>query len=77
VLISIPGTLGYAIAGWGRTDLPPLSFGFDSGLGLMLLMPMSLVSVGLGVALAHKLPKRHLQRALTLYLALISARFLV
>jgi uncharacterized protein len=76
VLISVPAAVGYAIAGWGRAGLPPLSIGFVSGLGVILLMPMSLVSVGLGVTLAHRLPKRHLEYTLCLYLALISARFL-
>lgn len=77
VLISIPGAIGYAIVGLNKGALSPLSIGFVSPIAIILLMPTSLLCVGWGVALAHRLSKRHLECALALYLTAISARFFV
>jgi uncharacterized membrane protein YfcA len=75
VLVSLPGALGYMLAGWDKGGLPPLSLGFVSIIGLMLLMPTSLVTAKFGAALAHRLPKSHLELALAGYLLAVSARF--
>jgi uncharacterized membrane protein YfcA len=77
IIVAIPGTIGYIVAGWGRSGLPPLSFGFVSLIGLVLLMPASLVTAKLGAALAHQLPKLLLERAFAAYLILVSVRFIV
>ncbi|WP_050423793.1 sulfite exporter TauE/SafE family protein [Bradyrhizobium tropiciagri] len=75
LFVSIPSTLGYVVAGWNHPDLPPLSLGFVSVIGFALLTPLSLVTVRYGVALAHQMPKRQMEIALSLYLILISLRF--
>jgi uncharacterized protein len=77
IIVAIPGALGYIVAGWGRSGLPPLSFGFVSLIGLLLLMPASLVTAKAGAALAHILPKTQLERAFAAYLLFVSARFIV
>lgn len=77
VLIAIPGAIGYAIAGWGRPGLPPLSIGFVSLLGVAMLVPTSLLTTRFGVNLAHALPKRTLEIAFGLFLATVCLRFLV
>lgn len=77
VLIAVPGAIGYAIAGWGRPGLPPLSIGFVSLLGAALLVPTSLLTTRFGVNLAHALPKRALEIAFGLFLATVCLRFLV
>lgn len=76
LIVSIPGALGYALAGWGQTSLPPLSLGYVSAIGFVLLTPLSLLTVPYGVALAHRLEKRHLEFALAIYLIFISANFI-
>lgn len=76
VLIAIPGTLGYMIAGYGRPDLPPDAIGFVSLAAFALTIPTSLLTTRLGVALAHALPKRTLETAFGLFLLLVSLRFL-
>jgi uncharacterized protein len=53
VLVSLPGTLGYVLAGWGRGDLPPLSLGYVSLIPFALLTPVSVFATRWGVALAH------------------------
>lgn len=77
VLISIPGMLGYIGAGWTKMDmLPPLSLGFVSLIGALLLFPTSLLTVPIGVKLAHNLSKRRLEVAFAIFLALVAARFI-
>jgi uncharacterized protein len=75
-LIAIPGTLGYAWAGWGKAGLPPASLGFVSLLGFALVMPMALATTGIGVRLAHRLARRMLEVLFGLFLVAVSLRFL-
>ena len=77
VLISIPGALGYVYAGWPKMDLlPPFSLGYVSLIGVALFVPTSMLTVPYGVKLAHKLPKRKLEVAFGLFLAVVVLRFL-
>jgi uncharacterized membrane protein YfcA len=76
VLIAIPGTLGYMAAGWGRGDLPPDALGFVSLATFALTIPTSLLTTRFGVALAHRLSRRHLEMAFGLFLTAVCLRFL-
>ena len=75
LFVSIPGALGYVVAGWNHPDLPPLSLGYVSLIGFALLTPLSLLTVGYGVNLAHQMQKRRMEIALAIYLICISLRF--
>ena len=78
VLISIPGALGYVYAGWPKMDvLPAFSLGFVSLIGVALFVPTSMMTVKLGVNLAHRLPKQQLERAFGLFLLAVIARFVL
>ncbi|MGE0629091.1 MAG: sulfite exporter TauE/SafE family protein [Hyphomicrobiaceae bacterium] len=74
-LIAIPGTLGFMWAGWGTSGLPALSIGYVSLIGAALVIPASVVAAPVGVRLAHGMPKRKLELAFALFLAIMSARF--
>ncbi|WP_372840448.1 sulfite exporter TauE/SafE family protein [Phaeovulum sp.] len=76
VLIAIPGTLGYMAAGWGQPDLPPDAIGFVSLATFALTIPTSFLTTRFGVALAHHLSRKHLERAFGLFLLAVSLRFL-
>lgn len=76
VLIAIPGTIGYVLAGLGRVDLPPGSLGFVSVFAFALTIPTSLLTTRFGVALAHRLSRRSLEIAFGGFLVLVAARFL-
>jgi uncharacterized protein len=76
LIVSIPGALGYVVAGWRHPDLPPLSLGYVSLIGFALLTPLSLMTVRYGVSLAHQLNKRQMELALSAYLIFISLRFI-
>lgn len=76
VPISIAGTLGYIAAGLGREALlPPLSIGFVSLIGVVLIAPISAYIAPIGARLAHAVPKRALEIAFGLFLVIVSARF--
>ena len=77
IIVAIPGALGYVVAGWDSSGLPPLSLGFVSLIGLLLLMPASLVTAKVGAATAHKLPKQLLERTFAAYLIFVSSRFIL
>ncbi len=77
VLISIPGFIGYVLAGWPHlAALPPLSLGFVSVLGFLLVAPTSTLLAPYGARLAHNTPKRRLEIAFGIFLLLTAARFL-
>lgn len=76
VLISIPGAIGYMIAGWGRAGLPVDAIGFVSLLGVALLVPTTLMTTQIGVNLAHSMPRRRLEVLFGLFLFTVCARFI-
>lgn len=76
-LISVPAALAYVAAGWPHLDkLPPLSIGFVSLIGVVLMAPVSVLCAPIGVRIAHGLSKRKLTIAFGIFLALVSARFI-
>jgi uncharacterized membrane protein YfcA len=78
VPITIAGTIGLMIAGWPRMALlPPLSIGYVSLIGLVVLAPVSSLAAPTGARLAHWLPKRQLEIAFGLFLILVGLRFIV
>jgi uncharacterized membrane protein YfcA len=78
VPITIAGTIGYMLAGWPRmAELPPLSIGFISFIGVVLMAPVSSYTAKYGVRLAHWMPKRALEIAFACFLTLVATRFLV
>lgn len=78
VLISIPGAIGFIIAGWPEMDLlPPLSLGYVSVLGALLIAPVSILVAPLGVRVAHGFTRRKLEITLGLFLSLMGLRFLI
>jgi len=78
VPITIVGTLGYILAGLhDRALLPPLSLGFVSLIGVVVMAPVSSLTAPYGARLAHRLSRRTLEIAFGIFLLLISGRFLI
>lgn len=83
VLISLPGALGYAVAGWPKAaqypDIaalqPPLALGYVSLIGFVLLIPTSIAVAPVGARLAHRLPERTLELAFATFLLAMAGRF--
>jgi uncharacterized protein len=78
VPITIVGTLGYILAGLPHQALlPPFSLGFVSLIGLVVMAPVSSLTAPYGARLAHRLSRRTLEVVFSIFLLLVSARFLV
>ena len=76
VPISIAGTLGYALAGLPHQALmPPLSIGYISLLGVVVMAPVSSIVAPYGARLAHALPRRKLEIGFAIFLLVVCARF--
>jgi len=76
VPITIAGTIGYMLAGWRHmSELPPLSIGFVSLIGLLLMAPVSSYTATYGVRLAHWMDRRKLEIAFAILLLLVALRF--
>jgi uncharacterized protein len=78
VPITIAGTLGYIAAGLPHQSLlPPLSLGFVSLIGVAVMAPVSSLTAPFGARLAHRLSRRTLEIAFSIFLLLMALRFLV
>jgi uncharacterized membrane protein YfcA len=78
VPIAVAGTIGFMLAGLPRQALmPPLSIGYVSVLGFVLMAPISSYVAGYGARLAHATPRRRLEILFGLFLATMSVRFIV
>ena len=75
VIISTVGTVGYALAGLPQHALlPPLSLGYVSLIGLVLMAPISTAVAPLAPA-RPSLPKRRLEIAFGVFLLAVAVRF--
>jgi uncharacterized protein len=78
VPITAAGAIGFALAGLPHQALlPPLSIGFVSLIGLVVMAPVSSFVSPYGARLAHRLSRRTLEVAFGCFLLLVSVRFLV
>jgi uncharacterized membrane protein YfcA len=76
VPISIAGPIGYMLAGLPhQSQMPPLSIGFVSLIGVIVMAPVSTLVAPYGARLAHALPHRTLEISFAIFLLLACARF--
>ena len=74
-IIAIPAVLGYIVEGWGLPIGLPLTLGYVSLLGALIVAPVTVLAAPLGVRVAHGLSKRHLEYAFIAFLLTVAARF--
>jgi uncharacterized membrane protein YfcA len=78
VIISLVGTVGFIIAGLPYQALmPPLSIGYVSLLGVVLMAPVSALVAPYGARIAHALSRRKLELAFGIFLWIVAFRFIV
>lgn len=77
VLIAVPGALGFILGGLGAPGRPWGSLGFANAVGVLCLIPTTLLAAPWGVALAHRLERRWLRWAFALFLAATGIRMLL
>ncbi len=75
-IISIPGTLGAILGGWGMAHLPPWSLGFVNLMGFALIAPASYFMAPIGAHLAHEMDKKRLRRVFAFFIAITAGRML-
>jgi uncharacterized membrane protein YfcA len=76
LIISIPGTIGAAFAGWTAHGVPPYSLGYVNLLGFLLIAPASYFAAPLGASIAHMTDRRRLRLAFAVLIALTAGRML-
>jgi uncharacterized membrane protein YfcA len=76
LVISIPATIGFAIGGWNAPGLAAFSVGYVNALGLLLIVPTTLLTVPLGARLAHSLSQRRLRQLFGVFLGITAGRML-
>lgn len=75
-IIAIPGTIGYAIAGWGAPGLPPLSLGYVNLIALAAIIPLSMLTAPWGARVAHTIPRKYLAYGFGAFLLLTAAKMI-
>ncbi len=76
LVISLPGTIGFIVTGFGDPRLPPGSLGFVNLIGFALIAPTTWLLAPAGAALAHRLSQRQLSLMFGAFLLLVSIRML-
>jgi uncharacterized protein len=75
-IISVVGTLNYAILGFdGSSSTPSGTIGFVSLLAFVIVAPIAAATEPLGVRLAHRFILRQLRVLFSLFLLAVAARF--
>ncbi len=77
LVISLPGTIGFVIAGWGDARLPPGSIGYVSLIGLACIAPTTVLAAPLGARVAHAFTARRLSMLFGAFLVLASVRLTI
>lgn len=73
-LIALPGSLAFIASGLDDPALPPLSLGYTSIPGFLLIIPATMVMAPRGAALAHRISPDLLRRLFALFLFLTALR---
>ncbi len=74
LVIGLPATAIYIVAGLGVEDRPPLSLGYVNLPALVLIVPFTMVFAKVGARIAHAIPMRALRICFGVFLGLTSLR---
>jgi uncharacterized membrane protein YfcA len=74
--IAVAGTVGYAVTGWARPDLPAHSLGFIYLPALAGVVVASMITAPFGARLTHKLPVLKLRRLFAMLLYILATKML-
>jgi len=73
-IIGVPGAVIYVLTGLGQAGLPPLSLGYVNLAAAAIIIPLTVLFARVGVAIAHKIPRRALRLTFGLFLLFTSGR---
>ena len=74
LVISLPGMLGFVLAGWGDPRLPAGSLGFVSLFGFVCIAPATVLAAPLGARIAHSFSAQRLNMLFGVFLIVASLR---
>ncbi|NIB40706.1 sulfite exporter TauE/SafE family protein [Pseudomaricurvus alkylphenolicus] len=77
ILIAVPGTIGFIVAGLDAENLPVGSIGYVNMIGVLLIIPSSMLVAPYGATLAHRISSVTLARAFSVFLGLTAVQMLV
>ncbi len=77
LVIGLPATIIYIVAGLGVDDLPPFSLGYVNLLAVAVITPFTVYFATVGARIAHAIPMRALRMCFGLFLALTAARMFI
>lgn len=77
LVIAVPGTLGFIIAGLGNPLLPAGSVGYVNLLGFALVTPTTVLAAPYGARLAHAMSRRQLSIVFGAFLLVVAVRMLL
>ena len=76
LVISIPGTIGFVLAGLHDPRLPPGSLGYINLLGMAAIAPTTVLMAPFGARIAHAFSARRLSVLFGMFLVIVSVRLL-
>lgn len=76
LLIAVPATIGFIVAGSGVEDRPPFSLGYISIPAVLAIIPVTTTLAPVGARLAHKLGGNAIKFGFALFLGVTSLRML-
>ena len=74
LVISLPGAIGFAAAGWGDPRVPAGSLGFVSLLGFACIAPATVLTAPFGAKIAHSFSEKKLAMLFGAFLVVASIR---
>jgi uncharacterized membrane protein YfcA len=74
LVISVPGMLGFAVAGWGDPRIPPGSLGYVSLIGFACIAPATVLAAPIGAKIAHAFSAVRLNMLFGAFLVVASLR---
>ncbi len=74
LVISLPGTVGFIIAGWNDVRVPAMSLGYVSLIGVALISPATVLTASLGVQIAHLFSEKRLSILFGVFLMIAAVR---
>jgi uncharacterized membrane protein YfcA len=74
LVIALPATAGYVVAGWGNDLMPAWSLGYVSVVGFLLITPATVLFAPVGAWIAHALSRRWLSFLFGAFLLVVSIR---
>jgi uncharacterized membrane protein YfcA len=72
--IAVAGTLGYLLAGWRESGLPPWSLGYVYLPALLGIVALSVLTAPLGAAVAHRTEVATLKRVFAVVMLVLALR---